>query len=150
MSKKALLTGITGQDRSYLTELLLSKGYEVHGIIYRASTFNTRRLNHIYRDPHNGDQVRLYLHYGDIGSAFETCPSQCEGISIKDLTETIARLTGFEGRISWDTSKPSPSLRFGQAASRGVSWMSAGRGSALVSRARRCSRMGCGGRLSGI
>jgi hypothetical protein len=48
---------------------LLSKGYEVHGIIRRASTFNTRRLDHIYRDPHNGDQVRLYLHYGDIGSA---------------------------------------------------------------------------------
>ncbi len=51
--KKALITGITGQDGSYLTEFLLSKGYEVHGIIRRASTFNTRRLDHIYRDPHN-------------------------------------------------------------------------------------------------
>lgn len=67
--KKALITGITGQDGSYLTELLLAKGYEVHGIIRRASTFNTRRLDHLYRDPHNGEQVRLYLHYGDIGSS---------------------------------------------------------------------------------
>jgi GDPmannose 4,6-dehydratase len=65
--KKALITGITGQDGSYLTELLLSKGYEVHGLIRRASTFNTRRIDHIYHDPHgNGEQVHLYLHYGDV------------------------------------------------------------------------------------
>ncbi len=65
--KKALITGITGQDGSYLAELLLSKGYEVHGIIRRASTFNTRRIDHIYHDPHNnGEKVHLYLHYGDI------------------------------------------------------------------------------------
>lgn len=65
--KKALITGITGQDGSYLAELLLSKGYEVHGIIRRASTFNTRRIDHIYRDPlHNGDNVKLFLHYGDV------------------------------------------------------------------------------------
>ncbi len=65
--KKALITGITGQDGSYLAELLLSKGYEVHGIIRRASTFNTRRIDHIYHDPHNnGEQVHLHLHYGDI------------------------------------------------------------------------------------
>ncbi len=64
--KKALITGITGQDGSYLAELLLSKGYEVHGIIRRSSTFNTRRIDHIYHDPHNGDKVHLYLHYGDI------------------------------------------------------------------------------------
>jgi GDPmannose 4,6-dehydratase len=61
MTKKALITGITGQDGSYLTEFLLSKGYEVHGIIRRASTFNTRRLDHIYRDPHNGDQALRLL-----------------------------------------------------------------------------------------
>ena len=67
--QKALITGITGQDGSYLAEFLLSKGYEVHGIMRRASTFNTRRLDHIYRDPHNGDAVRLHLHYGDIGSS---------------------------------------------------------------------------------
>ena len=65
----ALITGITGQDGSYLAEFLLAKGYEVHGIIRRASSFNTRRLDHIYRDPHNGEDVRLYLHYGDIGSS---------------------------------------------------------------------------------
>ncbi|NLG96747.1 MAG: GDP-mannose 4,6-dehydratase [Chloroflexi bacterium] len=65
--KKALITGITGQDGSYLAELLLSKGYEVHGMIRRASTFNTRRIDHIYRDPHgNGEPVKLYLHYGDL------------------------------------------------------------------------------------
>lgn len=64
--KKALITGITGQDGSYLAELLLSKGYEVHGVIRRASTFNTRRIDHIYHDPHNGEKVHLHLHYGDI------------------------------------------------------------------------------------
>lgn len=64
--KRALITGITGQDGSYLAELLLHKGYEVHGIIRRASTFNTNRIDHIYRDPHNGEKVKLYLHYGDI------------------------------------------------------------------------------------
>jgi GDPmannose 4,6-dehydratase len=67
--KTALITGITGQDGSYLAELLLSKGYEVHGLIRRASTFNTRRIDHIYHDPHNnGEKVHLYLHYGDVAS----------------------------------------------------------------------------------
>jgi GDPmannose 4,6-dehydratase len=66
--KKALVTGITGQDGSYLAELLLDKGYEVHGIIRRASTFNTSRIDHLYADPHiNG--VRLFLHYGDIADS---------------------------------------------------------------------------------
>jgi len=63
--KRALITGITGQDGSYLAELLLSKGYEVHGIIRRSSSFNTGRINHIYRDPHE-QGVRLLLHYGDL------------------------------------------------------------------------------------
>jgi len=63
--KKALITGITGQDGSYLAELLLSKGYEVHGIIRRASTFNTGRIDHIYQDPHNSG-ARMFLHYGDL------------------------------------------------------------------------------------
>ena len=63
--KKALITGVTGQDGSYLAELLLSKGYEVHGIIRRASTFNTERVDHLYRDPHEGDG-NLRLHYGDL------------------------------------------------------------------------------------
>ena len=66
--KKALITGITGQDGSYLAELLLSKGYEVHGIIRRASTFNTGRLDHIYVDPHS-KKAKLFLHYGDISDA---------------------------------------------------------------------------------
>ncbi len=66
--KKALITGITGQDGSYLTELLLEKGYEVHGIIRRSSSFNTGRLMHIYRDLHEIDN-RLFLHYGDLSDA---------------------------------------------------------------------------------
>jgi GDPmannose 4,6-dehydratase len=66
--KRALITGITGQDGSYLTELLLAKGYEVHGIIRRASTFNTYRIEHLYQDPHvNG--VKLFLHYGDLADS---------------------------------------------------------------------------------
>ena len=68
MAKKALITGITGQDGSYLAELLLAKGYEVHGIIRRASTFNTGRLEPIYADPHSGKN-RLFLHYGDLSDA---------------------------------------------------------------------------------
>jgi GDPmannose 4,6-dehydratase len=63
--KRALITGITGQDGSYLTELLLAKGYEVHGIIRRSSSFNTERIDHIYQDPHESN-ARLYLHYGDL------------------------------------------------------------------------------------
>jgi GDPmannose 4,6-dehydratase len=63
--KSALIIGITGQDGSYLAELLLSKGYEVHGLIRRASTFNTTRIDHLYQDQHEGD-VRLKLHYGDL------------------------------------------------------------------------------------
>lgn len=63
--KKALMTGITGQDGSYLVELLLSKGYEVHGIVRRSSTFNTSRIDHLYRDPHD-PEAKLFLHYGDL------------------------------------------------------------------------------------
>ncbi|MFA5039303.1 MAG: GDP-mannose 4,6-dehydratase [Candidatus Omnitrophota bacterium] len=68
MRKKALITGISGQDGSYLAEFLLSKGYEVHGIIRRASTFNTSRIDHIYKDPHD-PKARLFLHYGDLSDA---------------------------------------------------------------------------------
>src|SRR5580692_7778702 len=63
--KKALVTGITGQDGSYLAELLLEKGYTVHGIVRRSSSFNTDRIEHLYRDPHDS-AVRLFLHYGDL------------------------------------------------------------------------------------
>lgn len=68
LRKKALITGITGQDGSYLAEFLLSKNYEVHGLIRRASSFNTSRLNHLFEDPHTANQ-RLFLHFGDMGDA---------------------------------------------------------------------------------
>ena len=68
MSKKALISGITGQDGSYLAELLLSKGYEVHGMIRRSSSFNTDRIDHLYQDPHVLG-VKLFLHYGDLSDS---------------------------------------------------------------------------------
>ena len=70
MARKALITGITGQDGSYLAELLLEKGYEVHGIKRRSSTISTSRIDHLYQDPHiNGN--RLFLHYGDLADAVQ-------------------------------------------------------------------------------
>ena len=65
MKKKALITGVTGQDGSYLAEFLLAKGYEVHGIKRRASSFNTQRIDHIFQDPHNSNN-NFFLHYGDL------------------------------------------------------------------------------------
>jgi GDPmannose 4,6-dehydratase len=65
MSKVALVTGITGQDGAYLAELLLGKGYTVHGIKRRSSMFNTERIDHLYQDPHEKN-VRMHLHYGDL------------------------------------------------------------------------------------
>src|SRR5450759_2671263 len=75
--KKALITGITGQDGSYMAELLLAKGYEVHGLIRRASTFNTGRIEHLYADPHE-QGARLFLHYADLteGSRLATLLSR--------------------------------------------------------------------------
>lgn len=75
----AFITGITGQDGSYLTEFLLDKGYEVHGLIRRSSTFNTSRIDHIYRDPHEGES-RLFLHYGDL----------IDGVGLTNLVREIA------------------------------------------------------------
>src|SRR4030042_1416857 len=66
--KKALVTGITGQDGSYLAEFLLGKGYEVHGLVRRSSTFNTRRIDHLYVDPHEAG-ARFFLHYGDLSDS---------------------------------------------------------------------------------
>ncbi|MEO6799914.1 MAG: GDP-mannose 4,6-dehydratase, partial [Rhodanobacter sp.] len=63
--KRALITGVTGQDGSYLAEFLLNKGYEVHGVKRRASSFNTTRIDHLYRDPHEAG-VRFFLHHGDV------------------------------------------------------------------------------------
>jgi GDPmannose 4,6-dehydratase len=80
MSRKvALITGVTGQDGSYLAELLLSKGYEVHGLIRRSSTFNTSRIDHIYQDPHETDP-KLFLHYGDL----------IDGVGLTNLIREIA------------------------------------------------------------
>jgi len=155
--KKALITGITGQDGSYLAEFLLGKGYDVHGIIRRASTFNTSRINHLYQDPHiNGK--RLFLHYGDLADSLNLMqllrdiePDEVyhlgaqshvrvsfdipeytadvtgvstvriperynksdpvnigagSEISIRELVELIARLTGFTGQIEWNPAYP--------------------------------------------
>jgi GDPmannose 4,6-dehydratase len=77
-AKRALITGITGQDGSYLAELLLSKGYEVHGIIRRTSTFNTDRIEHIYQDPHTPG-AKLFLHYGDLA----------DGVTLRRLLELV-------------------------------------------------------------
>jgi GDPmannose 4,6-dehydratase len=77
-AKKALITGITGQDGSYLSELLLEKGYEVHGIIRRTSTFNTDRLDHMYIDPHD-ENAKLFLHYGDL----------TDGTTLRRLLEAV-------------------------------------------------------------
>ena len=84
--KRALITGITGQDGSYLAELLLEKGYEVHGIIRRTSTFNTDRLDHVYVDPHNED-ARLFLHYGDLndGTMLRRILEQVEPAEVYNL-----------------------------------------------------------------
>jgi GDPmannose 4,6-dehydratase len=83
---KALITGITGQDGSHLAELLLGKGYEVHGMIRRASTFNTQRIDHLYQDPHE-EEVRLFLHYGDLtdGSQLARLIRQIEPDEIYNL-----------------------------------------------------------------
>ena len=68
MRRTAFITGVTGQDGAYLAELLLAKGYEVHGLKRRASSFNTDRIDHLYQDPHEPD-VRMFLHYGDLTDA---------------------------------------------------------------------------------
>ena len=105
--KKALITGITGQDGSYLADLLIAKGYEVHGIIRRASTFNTARIDHLYQDPHvNG--VRLFLHYGDLSDSvsltkllYELQPDEVYNLGAQshvrvsfDIPEYTADVTG--------------------------------------------------------
>jgi len=77
--KKALITGITGQDGSYLAELLLEKGYEVHGLIRRSSTFNTSRIEHLYQDPHDNNR-KFFLHYGDI----------TDGVGISNIIRDLA------------------------------------------------------------
>ncbi len=98
MAKKALVTGITGQDGSYMAELLLAKGYEVHGIIRRASTFNTGRLDAIYADQHSG-KSRLFLHYGDLSDA--SCLARLVGQIRPDETYNLAAQSHV--RVSFDS-----------------------------------------------
>jgi GDPmannose 4,6-dehydratase len=104
--KRALITGITGQDGSYLTELLLDKGYEVHGIIRRSSSFNTSRIDHIYQDPHNED-ARLFLHFGDLtdGSAIsrllpEIRPDEIYNLAAQSHVRTSFDIPVYTGEVT--------------------------------------------------
>lgn len=106
MSKKALVTGITGQDGSYLAEFLLHKGYEVHGLIRRASTFNTARIDHIYTDPHER-QVKLHLHYGDISDGtqltnllYKVRPDEIYHLAAQSHVKVSFDLPEFTGNIT--------------------------------------------------
>ena len=95
MTRRALITGVTGQDGSYLAELLLAKGYEVHGLIRRASDFNTRRIDHLYRDPHEPD-TRLFLHYGDLldGTALARLVEVYFAMGLTQDAQTAAAVLG--------------------------------------------------------
>ena len=103
--KKALITGITGQDGSYLAELLLGKGYEVHGIIRRSSSFNTGRIDHLYQDPHvNG--VKLFLHYGDLGDSsnlmrlvHDICPDEVYNLAAQSHVRVSFDSPEFTGDV---------------------------------------------------
>lgn len=131
--KKALITGITGQDGSYLAELLLAQGYEVHGLIRRASTFNTRRIDHIYHDPHNnGEKAKLYLHYGDVAQSeslldiiYNVQPNEIYNLAAQshvrvsfDMPEYTGDITGLGTiRILEAVKKSGIKTRFYQASS---------------------------------
>jgi len=104
--KKALISGITGQDGSYLAELLLLKGYEVHGLIRRASTFNTARIDHLYQDPHEQD-ARLFLHYADLsdGARLVTLISQIRPDEVYNLAaQSHVRVSFDEPEHTADTT----------------------------------------------
>ncbi len=128
--KTAFITGITGQDGSYLAEFLLSKGYQVHGLIRRASTFNTRRIDHLYRNPHS--ETRFYLHYGDIGNTgalqsliYEIKPDEIYHLAAQshvrvsfDLPDYTSDVTGLgTTRILEAIRRSGVSARFYQASS---------------------------------
>lgn len=105
MTKRALITGITGQDGSYLAELLLAKGYEVHGVIRRASTFNTKRIDHLYRDPHD-PATRLFLHYGDMTDASnlnrlveQTAPDEIYNLAAQSHVRVSFDLPEYTGEV---------------------------------------------------
>ncbi len=106
MTKKALITGVTGQDGSYLAELLLEKGYEVHGLIRRASTFNTSRIEHLYQDPHT-EGTRLFLHYGDLtdGSRLVTLLATIRPVEVYHLAaQSHVRVSFDEPEFTGDTT----------------------------------------------
>jgi GDPmannose 4,6-dehydratase len=105
-AKTALITGITGQDGSYLSELLLDKGYTVHGVVRRASTFNTCRIDHLYRDPHDPD-TRLFLHYGDLtdGSRMACLLDQVQPDEVYNLAaQSHVRVSFDEPEFTGDTT----------------------------------------------
>lgn len=129
--KKALITGITGQDGSYLAEFLLSKGYEVHGIRRRASTFNTGRIDHIYMDPHNPD-ARMFLHFGDLSDGeqinnlvYNIKPDEIYHLAAQshvrvsfDIAEYTGNVTGLgTARILEAMRRSSRKIKFYQASS---------------------------------
>jgi GDPmannose 4,6-dehydratase len=131
MSKKALISGITGQDGSYLAELLLGKGYEVHGIIRRSSTFNTDRIDHLYQDPHVHG-VKLFLHYGDLSDSasltkflYEIQPDEIYHLGAQshvrvsfDIPEYTGDVTGLgTTRFLEAIRSAAPKARFYQASS---------------------------------
>ncbi len=104
--KKALVTGITGQDGSYLAELLLDKGYEVHGLIRRSSTFNTSRIDHLYQDPHS-EGARLFLHYGDLsdGTRMVTLVDKIQPDEVYNLAaQSHVRVSFDEPEYTGDTT----------------------------------------------
>jgi GDPmannose 4,6-dehydratase len=106
MDKKALITGITGQDGSYLAELLLALGYEVHGLIRRASNFNTQRIDHLYKDPHT-DNLKLHLHYADLSdsSRLTTLLAQIRPDEIYNLAaQSHVRVSFDEPEYTGDTT----------------------------------------------
>lgn len=129
--KKALITGITGQDGSYIAELLLEKGYEVHGIIRRSSTFNTSRIDHLYQDSHEKD-VRIFLHYGDLADGLglnriinKVMPDEIYNLAAQshvrvsfDVPEYTADITGVGTiRILECIRQINPKIKFYQASS---------------------------------
>ena len=129
--KRALITGITGQDGSYLTELLVAKGYEVHGIVRRSSSFNTGRIDHLYSDPHETN-VRLRLHFGDLNDASslhtivsQVCPDEIYNLGAQshvrvsfDIPEYTGEITGLGTlRILETIRKVGLACRFYQASS---------------------------------
>jgi GDPmannose 4,6-dehydratase len=131
MKKTAFITGITGQDGSYLAELLLAKGYEVHGLIRRASTFNTQRIDHLYLDPHH-PEAKLHLHYGDLtdGSRLATLLAEIQPYEIYNLAaQSHVRVSFDEPEYTGDTTglgtirlleairQSSPEAKFYQASS---------------------------------